>query len=116
MDTLLINLFQLYNPNNMKKTRINFFSMQVPPVNAVFKKQFDEMMQQIPDGPGCCVVIGYCGTESKIIDLIKTSDRLRKAIKGGTKLWGKTKISRYRWIQEQVKQNQYDSIKIQIID
>lgn len=100
----------------MKKTRVNFFSMPVSQINSKFKKQFDDMLLQVPDGPGSCIVIGYKGDESKIIDLIKSPSRLRKAIRGGSKLWGDEKMSRYRWIQQQVRTHQFDTIKIQIID
>jgi hypothetical protein len=100
----------------MKKTRIQHFSMTASTVNATFKKQFDDMLLQVPDGTGSCIIIGYKGEASKIIDLIKSPVRLRKAIRTGSKLWGEQKLSRYRWIQEQVRLHQFDAIKIQIID
>jgi hypothetical protein len=90
--------------------------MPVQEANASFRKAFEEMLNQIPDGPGSCIVIGYKKEESKIIDLVKNQSRLRKEVRSGTKLWNDKKLSRYRWIQEQVRLYQFESIKIQIID
>jgi hypothetical protein len=100
----------------MIKTRINLCSMRVNPINASFRKSFDKMLNQIPDGPGSCVVIGYHQDSSKIIDWVKSTARLRKEVRCGTKQWQQEKLSRYRWIQLQAKAQSFDSIAIQIID
>ncbi len=100
----------------MIKTRITQFSMPVQEASASFRKAFEEMLNQIPDGPGSCIVIGYKKDESKIIDLVKNQPRLRKEVRSGTKLWNDKKLSRYRWIQEQAKAQSFDTITIQIID
>lgn len=100
----------------MKKTRINHFTMTVASSNAEFRKMFEDMLTQIPDGPGSCIVIGYKDQDSQIIDLVKTTSRLRKAVRSGTKTWNDKSVSRYRWIQESAKTKGFDTIKIQIID
>lgn len=100
----------------MKKTRITHFTMSVSHNNAAFRKMFEDMLNQIPDGPGSCIVIGYKDQDSQIIDLVKNTTRLRKAVRSGTKTWNDKPISRYRWIQENAKTKGFDTIKIQIID
>lgn len=90
--------------------------MPVKATSASFRKSFEAMLNQIPDGPGSCIVIGYKNDESQIIDLIKNKVRLRKEVRSGMKLWEDKNISRYLWIQEQTKAREFDKISIQIID
>jgi hypothetical protein len=69
----------------MLKTRQTHIVLPAAQNNAAFREKFDECLFQIPDGPGNCVIIAYKGNESKVIDVVKSSPRLRKEVRCGTK-------------------------------
>jgi hypothetical protein len=100
----------------MQKTRINQSVLSATNNNSLFRKRFDEWIMQIPNGPGSCIIIGYIGQESKIIDLVKSNDRLKKALKVGLKNWEGEFISRYLWIQRYMRQHGYKKLAIQLLE
>jgi hypothetical protein len=100
----------------MLKTRQNNIVLPAAKDNATFRVRFDECLFQIPDGPGQCVIIAYKGGDSKVIDVVRCSPRLRKDVRSGNKKWDDAIITRYLWLRKKMRQEGYDQITFQIVD
>jgi hypothetical protein len=100
----------------MYKTSINHYILKPSSNNAIFRKRFDIWISDITDGAGSCIIIAYHKGESKIIDMIKATEKLRKKVRTGTKTWENESISRYLWVQKQMQLHSYDYLVIQMLD
>lgn len=100
----------------MLKTRQTHIVLPAAQNNAAFREKFDECLFQIPDGPGNCVIIAYKGNESKVIDVVKSSPRLRKEVRCGSKKWADTVITRYLWLRKKMRLEGYDKLSFQLVD
>jgi hypothetical protein len=100
----------------MYKTSINHYILKPSSNNAVFRKRFDVWISDITDGAGSCVIIAYKKGESKIIDLVKAPEKLRKQVRMGLKTWENESMSRYLWLQRQLQHFEYDYLVIQMIN
>jgi hypothetical protein len=80
-----------------------------------FRKDFDEGSKVIPASRGGLVVIGFKGEESQVIEFVKTEGSLRMKFKGGIVIKDGVSMTRYKWYKSLLFNNEYSSLKIQMV-
>jgi hypothetical protein len=80
-----------------------------------FRKDFDEGSKMIPSSRGSVVIIGFKGEESQVIEFVQTEGSLRTKFKGGIVIKNGVSMTRYKWYKSLLFNNEYSSLKIQMV-
>jgi hypothetical protein len=84
--------------------------------DAKFRRDFDEGSKMIPSSRGSVVVIGFKGEESQVIEFVQTEGSLRAKFKAGIVIKNGVSMTRYKWFKSLLFNNEYSSLKIQMVE
>lgn len=80
-----------------------------------FRRDFDDFSKIIPNAKGKLIVVGYKGSDSKIIDFVSTVGSLRAKFKSSLVERDGATLSRYKWYKSLLYNNKFSKLKIQMV-